>query len=147
MIGFIYFFLLVLILWFFVYSIFKLTWMKRDTRKALYPHELDDDLKAALEKGPQAPSRPELDYLMWDPYNSHFQCHHHKQIVLNQEECGCFYCLRVYNTTEIVDWIDMGDTALCPYCSVDAVLPDIESCPIHNNDFMKMMNEKYFSWG
>ena len=35
-----------------------------DTRQALYPHELPDELKAELEKGYQGPSRPELDHLM-----------------------------------------------------------------------------------
>ena len=35
-----------------------------DTRKTLSPHELDDEMKAELEKGYQGPSRPELDHLM-----------------------------------------------------------------------------------
>ncbi len=35
-----------------------------DTRQALYPHELPDDVKSELEKGYQGPSRPELDHLM-----------------------------------------------------------------------------------
>lgn len=35
-----------------------------DTREAQYPHELDDEMKAELEKGYQGPARPELDHLM-----------------------------------------------------------------------------------
>lgn len=35
-----------------------------DTRKALYLHELDDEIKAELRKGYKGPSRPELDHLM-----------------------------------------------------------------------------------
>ncbi len=36
--------------------------------------------------------------------------------------CGCFHCLRVYEATEVVDWIDDGETPLCPHCGVDAVM-------------------------
>lgn len=35
-----------------------------DTRQAFFPHELDDEMKAELEKGYQGPSRPELNHLM-----------------------------------------------------------------------------------
>ena len=35
-----------------------------DTRRALYPHELSDEIKAELEKGYQGPETPELDHLM-----------------------------------------------------------------------------------
>ena len=36
--------------------------------------------------------------------------------------CGCFHCLRVYEATEVIDWIDDGETPLCPHCGVDAVM-------------------------
>lgn len=35
-----------------------------DTRLALYPHELSDDIKADLEKGYQGRPTPDLDHLM-----------------------------------------------------------------------------------
>ena len=35
-----------------------------DTRQALHPHELSDELKAELEEGYQADPTPELDHLM-----------------------------------------------------------------------------------
>ena len=36
--------------------------------------------------------------------------------------CGCFHCLQVYEAIEVVDWIDDGETPLCPRCGVDAVM-------------------------
>jgi hypothetical protein len=36
--------------------------------------------------------------------------------------CGCFHCLQVYEATEVIDWIDDGETPLCPHCGVDAVM-------------------------
>ena len=35
-----------------------------DTRRALYPHELSDELKAEFDKGYQGPETPELDHLI-----------------------------------------------------------------------------------
>ncbi len=35
-----------------------------DTREALYPHELSDELKAELDKGYQGKDTPELDHLL-----------------------------------------------------------------------------------
>jgi NAD-dependent SIR2 family protein deacetylase len=39
--------------------------------------------------------------------------------------CGCFHCLHVYEATEVIDWIDDGETPVCPHCGVDAVMPGV----------------------
>jgi NAD-dependent SIR2 family protein deacetylase len=36
--------------------------------------------------------------------------------------CGCFHCLQVYEAIEVIDWIDDGETPLCPRCGVDSVM-------------------------
>jgi NAD-dependent SIR2 family protein deacetylase len=36
--------------------------------------------------------------------------------------CGCFHCLQVFDAAEVVDWVDDGETPLCPRCGVDAVM-------------------------
>jgi hypothetical protein len=36
--------------------------------------------------------------------------------------CGCFHCLQVYEATTVIDWVDDGETPLCPLCGVDAVM-------------------------
>lgn len=55
--------------------------------------------------------------------------------------CGCFSCSRVFDATEVEDYIDDGETALCPYCDVDSVVGDasgIELNPIVLNELNKM---------
>jgi hypothetical protein len=39
--------------------------------------------------------------------------------------CGCFYCLEMFAPSEIAEWATdkEGDTALCPHCGVDAIVP------------------------
>jgi hypothetical protein len=41
------------------------------------------------------------------------------------QQCGCYSCLKVYPSNEIKEWTDHSETALCPYCHVDAVLPGV----------------------
>lgn len=72
----------------------------------------------------------------------------HRRAVLASTLCGCFCCVRTFKPKEIEEWIDarkvrvgplprsftaatlkrmkyrkIGQTALCPNCRVDAVLP------------------------
>ena len=47
----------------------------------------------------------------------------HRRLVRRSTACGCFHCLSRFSPSEIRHWID-GHTALCPVCSIDAVLPD-----------------------
>lgn len=61
----------------------------------------------------------------------------HRAAIEGSQRCGCFYCLATFPPAEIADWIDpegetppgvddldVGKTALCPRCGIDAVLPD-----------------------
>ena len=57
--------------------------------------------------------------------------------------CGCFSCSRVFDATEVVDYIDDGETALCPYCSVDAVIGDASGYEV-TESFLTDMHNKWF---
>jgi hypothetical protein len=59
----------------------------------------------------------------------------HNHSIHNERElstgisCGCFYCLAIFEPTEIKEWIcdkTVGNheerTALCPRCGIDAVI-------------------------
>ena len=37
--------------------------------------------------------------------------------------CSCYFCLRYFDVGEIEDWIDADQTAECPHCGVDAIVP------------------------
>lgn len=58
----------------------------------------------------------------------HKKCAYHKQALLKSPLCGCFHCLRIYAPSEIKEWVARDDyqTAICPHCSIDAVLPSTE---------------------
>lgn len=40
-------------------------------------------------------------------------------------ECGCYFCTRTFHGSAVAEWTDGGETALCPFCGIDAVLPEV----------------------
>lgn len=65
-----------------------------------------------------------------DQRGVHAHCSNHRGTILSGARCGCFYCERIFDPSEIVEWIDEstpeaeGQTALCPHCGIDSVIPD-----------------------
>jgi hypothetical protein len=61
--------------------------------------------------------------------------------------CGCYYCLRTYSPKEIREWVDGQETALCPKCGIDSVVP-YESSDGTDAEFalkLKQWNKESFS--
>lgn len=48
----------------------------------------------------------------------------HREEVLQSSRCCCVYCGRDFNSADIDEWVDDGQTAVCPHCGIDAVLGD-----------------------
>jgi len=40
--------------------------------------------------------------------------------------CGCFYCLAIFPPALVTKWTWGDQTALCPICGIDSVLPSSE---------------------
>lgn len=74
---------------------------------------------------------------------AHQRSIYHRAEVLASEVCGCFYCLKTYPPSEIAEWTDDGDTALCPKCGIDAVIGSKSGFPI-TREFLKEMKSIYF---
>ncbi len=67
--------------------------------------------------------------------------------ILSSSICGCFYCLRTFDSTLIEDWVDdvdgVGMTALCPLCGIDSVLGSHSGYPVEEG-FLRKMKEYWF---
>jgi len=62
-----------------------------------------------------------------------------KQDVVNSTLCSCYYCLKVFDSNEVTKWIDNSETAICPYCQIDSVVPfELRM------DFLEKANEYWF---
>ena len=73
----------------------------------------------------------------------------HKHTIFNRPElessalCGCFYCFATFPADDISEWIDDGQTAVCPKCPVDSVIGSASGFPI-TPEFLHRMHDKYF---
>jgi hypothetical protein len=74
---------------------------------------------------------------------AHKHCIRHRAELEASEICGCFYCLSTFSPSAISEWIDDGQTALCPKCPVDSVLGSASGYPITRN-FLQRMHDYYF---
>ena len=69
-----------------------------------------------------------------------------KQEIDKSDTCGCFYCREMFVPKEIKNWIkdEKGDTALCPYCQIDAVIGNASGFEI-NKKLLEELYNKYFT--
>lgn len=58
-------------------------------------------------------------------------------------QCGCFYCLAIFDPLEIEEWIDNEKTAFCPKCHIDSVIGDKSGFPIII-EFLEKMHKYWF---
>lgn len=80
--------------------------------------------------------------------DAHDACSNHADIIKSSKLCGCFYCIKIFNPAKkkIKEWIDGGETALCPYCGIDTVIGSESKFPI-TFKFLNSMHEHWFNHG
>ncbi len=57
--------------------------------------------------------------------------------------CGCYYCKKLFKSNEIKEWIDNNQTAICPYCMIDSVLPE-EALGDKPREILNLMHKYWF---
>jgi uncharacterized paraquat-inducible protein A len=67
----------------------------------------------------------------------------HRVEVLRSDRCGCFHCLSVFETSTIKNWIDTGQTAMCPRCGIDAVIGSEAGLDL-THEFLSAMRARWF---
>ena len=67
----------------------------------------------------------------------------HRDSLEKDYVCGCFFCIEIFNPKEITEWIDNGQTAMCPKCGIDSIIGESSGYPI-KKEFLKEMNEYWF---
>ena len=74
-----------------------------------------------------------------------FAYHNRYNITMPRQnkKCGCFHCLATFPASEVTEWIDMTETAICPKCGVDSVLPGGRWTP----KVLKEMQQYWFNDG
>ena len=80
-----------------------------------------------------------------DIVKAHKASYENEGLLKKSKKCGCFCCGKIFDSSEIIEWaIDRnGDTALCPYCGIDSVLPDSAGYPL-TEEFLMKMHKRWF---
>ena len=85
-----------------------------------------------------------MTYKLEDVINAHKHSSNHRLDLIKDEICGCFFCLEIFNTIEIIEWVeDKEGTAICPYCGVDSVIGKGSGFPIEEK-FLGEMKKYWF---
>lgn len=58
---------------------------------------------------------------------------YNKDTLTQHELCACCFCLSEFKVSKIIDWIDDGKTALCPYCWVDVIVVSTKCTNLYND--------------
>ena len=73
----------------------------------------------------------------------HAYCTNNKKLIERSDKCYCFHCKKTIDGNEIIRYLTEEDTAFCPYCGVDAVIPDAIDEEI-NEELIEDMNNYWF---
>lgn len=62
--------------------------------------------------------------VQYDPELCHVFCRGNREAVRASNKVGCFYCTRIVAAKGVTNF--RGDSALCPHCGQDCLIPDSE---------------------
>lgn len=108
-----------------------------------------DRVKYIIRKFDDADNRQKIDIEEEDYVAAHKFASNHMAELKQDSKCGCFYCNRIFQPSEIEEWLiddnpcDRNGTAICPYCGVDSVIGESSGYPI-TEEFLKKMNKYWF---
>jgi hypothetical protein len=54
----------------------------------------------------------------------HRRCNGNREALRKNDRAGCFQCLEVFSSSEVVGFVCDGNDAYCPKCGVDSVIVD-----------------------
>jgi hypothetical protein len=91
-----------------------------------------------------------ISELLKDAHDAYKFSHNHKAQLEKDSVCGCFYCKKIFDPSEINEWMiednpcDRLGTAVCPYCDIDSVIGESSGYPI-TEEFLSAMHRVWFS--
>jgi hypothetical protein len=84
-------------------------------RQRLYDQNVDNPIAGSARLPHKCGDEPLLE-------TAHRQSLRNRPLLSSGGACGCFYCLKTFDASEVVRWVHDDWTALCPRCGIDAVL-------------------------
>jgi len=73
----------------------------------------------------------------------HAYCKNNEELIEKSGYCYCFHCQKKISSFEITRFLGEENTALCPYCGIDAIIPENIDDDI-NSEIIDDMNNYWF---
>ena len=73
----------------------------------------------------------------------HAYSSHNRSMIERSKRCYCFNCMHIMDSSDIEVYIDGDQTALCPECSIDSIIPDCVDEEL-NDGVISEMNKYWF---
>lgn len=73
----------------------------------------------------------------------------HSHTMSNRKEieasvtCACINCCEIFKASEVEDYLDEGETALCPVCGIDAVIGDCTGISM-DREILNELSKEFF---
>jgi hypothetical protein len=67
-----------------------------------------------------------------------------KKQVETSHNVGCYYCLQIFPATDVQEYTDNGNTAICPHCHVDSIIPE-KAVQTLTESTLKEMHDYWFN--
>ena len=67
-----------------------------------------------------------------------------RQEIERSMKCACFDCGEIYDASEVTEWTDNGNTALCPHCGMDCVMGDAAGYEF-TTQFLRVMRQRWIA--
>ena len=65
---------------------------------------------------------------------------HNKKAIHESEKCGCYFCENIFLSSQVYSYVDDDQTALCPTCGIDALLPGVT-----DKEFLHKAHQHWFT--
>ncbi len=73
---------------------------------------------------------------------AHRMSYRNRPMLEGTGRAACFGCLAEVQTARVTEYVDAGQTALCPHCGLDTLLPMSESDSL-DSSLLTALNERY----
>ena len=78
-----------------------------------------------------------------DHLRAHGHCRNNREELSQSTLCGNFYCLAIYQPSEISEWVDEDQTAMCTKCGIDSLIGSACGYPV-TAEFLQKMHDHWF---
>ena len=66
-----------------------------------------------------------------------------KNEIKSCNNCGCYSCKNIISSKEIERWTDNWETAICPKCGIDSIIPEAGDFEL-NEEFLSEAHNYWF---